>query len=522
VIEWQIKRRDGQFIPVEISAKILPDGRWVGFVRDIAERKRVEQALLQSEESLRRAQRVARLGSWDWDLRSDVVTRSPEFLAILGVGESYARAGALELMHLVAPEDRQRVLDEVYRAVRDVGSFTCEVRILRPDGCETFVLQQGEVITDENGAPARLVGTVLDITERKHIEQQREASYRWLRTVLDQAAVGLLLVQAPPDARIDANARALAMIGRPIERIDQYPGLLGTPDGKPVAGDQLPSARTLRGERLDSVEYVLHRADGTSIPVLASAAPIFGDDGRVLGGVVAFQDVSAAKELERLRAEWGSVVAHDLRQPINTIALTSALLSRTAHDPRLDRAFRQIDAAARRLDRMVGDLMDLSRLEARRLELQREPIDVAAAVRASVERMAPQAPEDRPIEIHVHDDPPRAYADPDRVAQVVENLLTNAVKYGSPGTPIALDVGRDDGAVAVEVTNDGRPLSREECDRLFQRFYRTQQGRVSGIAGTGLGLYIARELVEAHGGRIGVASSPAGKNTFRFTLPAAS
>jgi signal transduction histidine kinase len=232
---------------------------------------------------------------------------------------------------------------------------------------------------------------------------------------------------------------------------------------------------------------------------------------------VAFQDVSAAKELERLRAEWGSVVAHDLRQPINTIMLAAQTLGRLTQDPRATRTVGQIQAAAKRLDRMVGDLMDLSRLEARRLELQRESIDVASIVRASVERMSMQAA-DRVFDVQVHDNPPRAYADADRVAQILENLLTNALKYGTPGTPISLDVGPENGGVAIAVGSNGRPLSEEDRKGIFERFRRADKG--GGVEGSGLGLYIARELVEAHGGRIDLEATTEGKSTFRFTLPA--
>ncbi len=104
----------------------------------------------------------------------------------------------------------------------------------------------------------------------------------------------------------------------------------------------------------------------------------------------------------------------------------------------------------------------------------------------------------------------------------MENLLTNAVKYGTAGTPVVVAVERADdesGAIAVAVTNDGRELAPEDLARLFQRFQRTSSARLQGIHGTGLGLYITRSLVEAHGGRIAAESSPAGKITFRFTLP---
>ena len=431
--EWMARRKDGGLVPVEVGAKVLPDGRGLAFARDISERKRVEAALRRSEASLHRAQRVAHLGSWEWDLRTNENICSPEMFAIFDADPpSFAKRGPKAWLQRVAPGDRARLIAAAVGAIRSKGFFSVEVRIMRPDGAERVVLHQGEV-TVKDGAPGRMVGTCLDVTELKRAEREHEEALRWLRTVLEQAAVGIILIHPPPDSRLEPNARALAMLGRPIDAIDQYPGMLDGPDGKPLTRDQLPSVRALRGDRIDGVEYVLHRPDG-AIPILASAAPIVGGDGSVQGGVIAFQDITAAKQLERLRSEWASVVAHDLRQPINTIGLSAELLARETHGARVSRAVHQIRAAAGRLERMVGDLMDLSRLEAHRLELERQPIDVSATVGATVERVAQQA-RDRHFDMKVHGEIPHAYADSDRVAQVVENLLTNAVKYGASGTP---------------------------------------------------------------------------------------
>jgi signal transduction histidine kinase len=164
---------------------------------------------------------------------------------------------------------------------------------------------------------------------------------------------------------------------------------------------------------------------------------------------------------------------------------------------------------------MVGDLMDLSRLEAHRLELVREAVDVADLARASVERLP--RPAGRPIDVRVVGDVSKCSADPDRVAQVMDNLLTNAVKYGSPDTPILVEVAPAQGGVSVAVTNEGPGIPPQDVQRVFDRFERAE--RRGSIKGVGLGLYITRGLVEAHGGHIGVRSR-SGKTTFEFVLPA--
>jgi signal transduction histidine kinase len=171
---------------------------------------------------------------------------------------------------------------------------------------------------------------------------------------------------------------------------------------------------------------------------------------------------------------------------------------------------------------MVGDLIDISsRLDAHRLELLREPVDVVALVRDASERMS-LATSGRRFEVCAGDDLPSAEADPHLIAQAIENLLTNAIQYGRPGTPVVVHVACDEGEIVVAVTNEGDPIPKDELSRLFQRFRRTPSARLEGIEGAGLGLYVTRALVEAHGGHVSVESSPAGVTTFRFTLPVAS
>jgi PAS domain S-box-containing protein len=367
----------------------------------------------------------------------------------------------------------------------------------------------------------RSLAFIRDITERKRVERERDESLRWMHAVVEQSPIGLALVHGPRGEPVELNLRAQQMLLDRPERLEDMRGRVSTLDGKPIDPENLPIARVLRGEPRVHAELRLRNAAGAFTPVAVRAGPIAGPDGAVLGVVSAIEDITAVKELERLRAEWSSVVAHDLRQPLESISLNAQVLARATDDPRLLKFATGVLDATKRLNRMVGDLMDLSRLEARRLELVRQRVDVPALVRAAVERMELQTP-NRPFEVRLEGDVPEAEADPDRIAQVTDNLLTNAVKYGKKGTPIVVSVSRGGGGdLAVAVTNTGRALTAEELAILFERFHRSDSAKLEGIEGTGLGLYITRSLVEAHGGRVTAESTPTGETTFRFTLPIA-
>jgi len=157
----------------------------------------------------------------------------------------------------------------------------------------------------------------------------------------------------------------------------------------------------------------------------------------------------------------------------------------------------------------------VSRLGAGRVTIEPVPVDIAALLRRVVTRLAGAA--DGRIEVRIDDDVSTVSADPGRLEQILENLISNAVKYREPETPIVVHAGRRESALEIGVTNTGPGIPREQMPALFTRFYRAPAGR--GTPGLGLGLYITKELVQAHGGRVWVESEPGAATTFRFTLP---
>ncbi len=344
------------------------------------------------------------------------------------------------------------------------------------------------------------------------------------QTILDSAPHGIIFAEADT-GQILANPAAVGLLGRPPDPkagLTQYVGMLCRPDGRPLTLERLPLTRALAGKAVPDTELLISRPDGVQIPVMASAAPVRGPQGRVIGAVVLFQDITARKELERMREEWTSIVAHDMRQPITVIAGYVQVLQRQAMEhgcPAAEaRALEHIQAATNSLSKIVNDLLDLSRLEARQLSLDRKAMELVALVREVVERTA-LITRGHPVQVRVEGPIPPVWADPARVEQVLGNLLSNAAKYGYPETEIWVGLRQDDGFVQVSVTNQGRGIARRELPNIFTRFHRTRLARERRAPGIGLGLHIARGLVEAHGGRIWVESTPGKTTTFYFTLP---
>jgi len=230
----------------------------------------------------------------------------------------------------------------------------------------------------------------------------------------------------------------------------------------------------------------------------------------------------ALEDTETRRRELLADVAHELRTPLATIGgYMEGLTDQTlAPEPEV---FLRLSGDVRRLQRLVSDLEELSRLEAAAFELKLSPVAAEAVIEAAVARLRPQA-EDKGLELRVQTTSPLppARIDPDRVQQVLLNLIGNAIQYTPPPGRITVRAQRRGAWVQIDVADTGTGIAPEHLPHIFERFYRVDRSRARTGGGSGLGLTIARHLVDAHGGRIWVESPGPGRGaTFSFTLPAA-
>ena len=261
--------------------------------------------------------------------------------------------------------------------------------------------------------------------------------------------------------------------------------------------------------------------DGASCWVATHGEAVRDKSGKLVGLRGTSQDITRLKTLERLKEEWTSVVAHDLRQPIGVITMSAEMLP----DPHPGDVTKpesasvyHIRSAARSLNRMVSDLLDMSRLEAHRLSLERGWHDPARLVHETLEHLrhlTPQSDVSVSTEGALHP----VYVDRDRFEQILGNVVSNAVKYGDRKSGIRIHLAQMGDDVKFGVANRGKGIPKDELSRIFTRFGRTAGTHGSGVSGLGLGLYIARGLVEAHGGRMWAESVPGDTTTFNFSLP---
>jgi two-component system sensor histidine kinase VicK len=378
----------------------------------------------------------------------------------------------------------------------------------------------------------------MDVTEQFEAEEALHLATRQRELILESVDDGIYGIDL--DGKLtfinEAGARALGyepqkLTGRDVHEVIHH----SHADGTAYSKSTNPILQALR--RCESIrmrDEVFWRKDGTAIPVEYSANPLM-DDGRISGMVVAFQDVSERRRLEKMKDEFISTVSHELRTPLTSLRASLGLVSSGSLDKRPDKQRQMIDIAianSDRLIRLVNDILDFDSVERGRLPLHRHPIEAVDLLRRAADVAHGAAAQAR-ISFRIEAPLAPVYADEDRILQVLNELVTNAIKFSPQDTAIRLaaqlapstDPVKDPlgmGEVCFIVEDQGRGIAPEKLEHIFERFQQGDASDSRDLGGTGLGLALCRSIVEQHGGRIWVESTVGEGSRFLFTLPAAS
>jgi PAS domain S-box-containing protein len=531
-------RADGEEFPIEASiARVVVDGRlyYVAIVRDITARKRGEASLQRHADLLNLAYDA--IFTWDWNGPITFWNRGAERL----YGYSWDEASGQSSRDLLRTR-HSKGLDSVLQTLEREGVWEGELTQTRRDGSEVLV-ESRLVLVDSEGVRYVLEVTH-DITTRKRAEVERAASLERvtasraeaeaataardaLQRILDDLPGGVLFLAAP-DARIAfANAAMVELISGGESGTNLAKPAYGRDfqfvraDGTQLPADEQPAMWVRRGERLQNLQLVLRRADGTGLPVAVHAAPMQDGPGNPAGTIVFVQDVMQLRQAEQLKDDFLALVSHELRTPLAAIHGGSRVL---VNKPDLDAATRDellhdVVAESERLERLLSNLLALTDITAGRLQASLEPV----LMEPLVMRVCGEVEARSPLHTFVVDiapEVPPADADPGLLEEVLRNLYENAVKYSAHGGTVQTTARAEGEAIVVQVTDEGVGIAPEHVAAVFERFRRV--GSDSTARGMGLGLYLCRGLVEAQGGRIEASSPGLGRGaTFTVTLPIA-
>lgn len=472
----------------------------------------------------------------DPDLTVTYATPNVGWLLGYGSGEVLGPGFWEDIIH---PDDRAHVIDRLHSAFETtVAQFQQEYRCRTKDGHYRWFFTLLRIEYDDQAHPVGLLGYLVDIEDRKVAEEELRRSNVFLDSILRQTSEAIVVADAAGTLRVfnPAAERLFGMTGgeaRPEEWVPRFK--VRTLDGRPHPLEELPLFRALQGEVVQDARWIVERPDGEFRTHIGSASPLRGPDGRAAGAVIVARDdtdrLAAAEALTRARLEaerankaksaFLSRMSHDLRTPLNAILGFAQLIEMDSlPGDEADNA-RQILRGGRHLLDLINEVLDLSTIEAGRLALTLGPVPLAHAIRDVVNLIRPLA-DARSVAVSIDGvDACRAHvrADRQRVRQVLMNILGNAVKYNHYGGTVRVECDEQtDGTVRTSITDSGAGISPEKLGLLFEPFERLGAER-STVEGTGLGLALAKGLVEAMGGSLGVRSQLNRGTTFWVDLP---
>ena len=430
------------------------------------------------------------------------------------------------------PDDRarhERLFQEAVAGVRD--GYRLTKRCQRADGS----LLQGDfavnVLRDEAGRVRCLIGQLIDVTpQRAHEQHLREALETITRQreltqgILDTVDVGLLLIdQHGHYEAYNRRHRDFIQLSHP-EGHHGRAGQLGhvyAVDGvTPLTAEEMPSMRAVRGEEFDDVRIWIGPDPDERRAISVSSRALFDPSGEFVGSGMAYSDVTELMRAIQMRDDFLASVSHELRTPLASVVGYLELLGENVDVGEESR--HQIEVLQRnagRLRDLVSDLLESADQRTGPVVLAAMAADVGRIVEESLEAAVPSAWEAE-VELKGEIEPDvRGIVDAGRVRQVVDNLVSNAIKYSDSGDRVLLTLRRVDGAAVIAVKDTGIGMTEEDIDLLFTPFYRSVQARKRLSPGVGLGLGICQAIVSAHGGRIEVESTLGEGTCFTVTLP---
>jgi PAS domain S-box-containing protein len=416
-------------------------------------------------------------------------------------------------------DDREKVIAAYSAAVSARASFSCEYRLVGPDGRTTWVRDSSTLVDD--GDRSHRQGFIVDITELKRAEEQLERNAMLLLGLIDATVDGMCLTDKEGEILI-AN--------RPLRRLV---GGLGIADDGPIHERLLSIAeRTTEPERYAQRmrelaadpftpsfdEFELGR-DGRDFQ--GFTAPVIDGNEEYLGRVWTLREVTEQRQLDRLRDALIATVSHELRTPLTSIIGYLELLG-TGPDQLSAEDAGYVEVVGRnaiRLQHMVEDLLFLAQLDAGSFSLDPGDADLVELAGEAIEAARPAAEAKNLILTLEHDQPALVSVDANRIGQALDNLISNAIKFTPEGGKVHLLIENRGSAYALHVRDTGYGIPASEQERLFERFFRSTTASANHVPGTGLGLTIAKTIIERHGGSIGFDSTDGKGTTFTISLP---
>jgi PAS domain S-box-containing protein len=525
VNQVRMRHANGNYLWFEMVTDSLFCETGVSFIQrtgqEITERKKKEDLIAQ-------AHRIARIGSWEWDVVHDELSFSDQLHLIFTIEMNEWKDRSPRLLDLVPPDCRPDFQAEIERSLLS-HELSFEFRQNQEDGTFKYLHILGLVSYGVHAEPVKINGTIQDITDRKKVElklQETVERYTSLKKYNHDAVVSLDI----EGNIINGNTMAQKLTGYSIsEMIGQnLSKFIEKENVKDILSNSLKDVSVEK-----SIDKLIHK-NGQTVEVLTTIAPIIINNENV-GYYIIAKDITEQKKLiiakeaaestNRAKSEFLAMMSHEIRTPMNgVIGMTDLLMETTTLDPQQREFLDIIRKSGETLLTIINDILDFSKIDSGKTELFEEPFDVRACIVEAIDILSPKANEKHlDISFSLHPDVPSVLiGDANRLKQVLINLIGNAIKFTNKGG-VSVAVRQearhqDQVMLKFRIKDTGIGIPKEKTDQLFLPFYQLDNFMTRHSEGTGLGLTISKKLVNRMGGDIWVEHSGEPGATFVFTL----
>jgi PAS domain S-box-containing protein len=524
-VKWVRERAE-----LELDKKGVLKGGF-GTVQDITERKKAEESLRETRDYLDNLINYANAPIIVWNSEFEISRFNHAFERLTGHSEKEVLGKKLGILF---PQESQAASMELVGGTPSGKHWELvEIPIQHVDGSvRTLLWNSATIFAADNKTPAATIAQGLDITERKKEQEERERLHEELadrltelQSVMDTAPVAIWICRDPECRTITGNIYANELFGveqganisrsaRPGEVAVNYRVLC---EGVEVKPEELPAqVAVATGKPVDPDEFEMIFEDGRRLYMLVGAVPLMDSQGYTRGAVAIGADITEQKVQMNIKDEFIGMVSHELRTPLTVVigALSTAGDERLSKEDK-EELIQEATSSAESLASILSNMLELSRYQAGRLNLEKKPVRISDIAQKAVQR-ARRKYDTHNIILDISDKIPDVDVDAGRIEQVLYNLVENAVKYSVVGSEVRIFCRQEKDGHVIGVRDYGIGIAPGDQEKLFEPFARLKENVAGGI---GLGLVVCKRLVEAHGGRIWVESTPAKGSTFLFTIP---
>ncbi len=541
---WRIRKDGSRFWANVIITALKKDNELLGFskvTRDLSERKKLENELRDTQNALKvlleeTQQRLsialyaAKMGVFDWDVPNNKVYWSDTLLKLWDYKSKKEFPGTMDSVKQRMHPDDIELFDQAVKKTFETGEdYEIDYRVVWPDKSVHWINAKGRALKDPSGKVIRFTGTGTEITERKISEERNQilaevgmvfsSSLDYKETLKTASQLAVPVFCNGIIVHLFEENTWKEFFAFPLDRTQKdlfLPTFEELNREKIIYNkNSITCLMEIHGKILGAMTFMIDESRYSNIKLDKNFAERFTQ--RATLAIDAGQLFQMAKDAIKVREDVVAIVSHDLKNPLNGILLNASFLLKTTDDQSQKNKIERIKRSAERMHTMIEDILDVTKLEAGTFTVEIETEDVKSFVEDAIELHRPLAEEKKiALTYEFENQPGLIKCDHQRILQVLSNLLGNAIKFTPEGKDIKLRVQTLKEFVQFIIEDSGPGLSREQIPQVFDRYW---QARSTSKLGAGLGLSIAKGIVEAHGGKIWVESEEGQGAKFFFTLP---